>query len=69
MIAVDSSQIKEIGHAGDKLRVTFHGRGGPGKTAEYTGVDREVFEQLTEGVSVGKAFNSLIRDNYQFEYV
>lgn len=54
---VDSSQIDCIAHKDDKLRVRFHN----GAIYEYSGVSRELYQQILQADSVGKMFNAQIK--------
>jgi hypothetical protein len=58
---VNSTAIRLIGFSGDTLRVIFRS----GSAYDYSGVSREVFENLASAESVGTQFQS-IRNAYEF---
>lgn len=64
---VDSSNLKRIGHDGEKtLVVEFHN----GTSYKYTGVPADVLDQVRFGVSAGQAFNRLVKKpGYAYERV
>lgn len=64
MQSVSSSNILEIGYdeETETLAVRFH----RGTLYHYQGVSQETFEGLRDAPSVGKYFNSHIRDGYAF---
>lgn len=58
---VKSSNIKTIGHEGDKLHVEFTN----GKVFEYEGVSTEQYGELMSAKSVGSHFAKSIRNNHK----
>ncbi|EHC08333.1 hypothetical protein FJSC11DRAFT_4620 [Fischerella thermalis JSC-11] len=58
---VNSTAIRLVAFRDDVLRVVFRS----GSAYDYSGVSREVFEQLCSAESVGTQFQS-IRNAYQF---
>lgn len=70
-VNVDSSMIKTVtfiikqqknGTVEHKLRVVFNGD----TIYEYAGVPIETYNRLLTAKSTGKAFNALIKDQYDF---
>jgi hypothetical protein len=57
MVSVQSSQISQIGHEGDVLRVLFN----RGDLYEFDGVSPSEFEALRGAQSIGKHFNATIK--------
>lgn len=64
-IAVQSSNIKSVGHEGNILEVEFKG----GLVYQYTGVPKRVYEELLEAGSLGKYFQRFIRMSYPYRKV
>ena len=64
---VSSSMIQEIGFDKEKeiLEVEFN----TGNIFQYEDVPEEIYDDLMEGVSIGKTFNELIRNKFKFERV
>lgn len=62
-VPVFSTMIASVGYdkAEELLVVTFRN----GKSYEYVGVPEDVFRDLTHAVSVGKAFNDLVKGVYE----
>lgn len=61
---VNSTAIRLIAYSENTLRIIFH----TGIAYDYTGVDRQVFENLCSAKSVGVEFNK-IRNNYTYERI
>lgn len=60
MITVESSNIAEIGHDGEKtLRVKFH----KGGEWDYTPVSKDDFEEFKAAMSIGGYFHQHIKKN------
>jgi len=59
-VQVSSSSISEVGFGNGTLEITFTN----GKTYQYFNVPEETFEEMIASDSVGKFFNSVIRNNY-----
>jgi hypothetical protein len=54
-ITVNSSNISSVAHEGDKMRVTFK----HGGTYEYSGVDKDMFNDLLAAPSIGKFLSGM----------
>ena len=67
MVAVNSSNIAQIGHDAEwaRLHVQFKN----GATWVYQGVESETYEQMLKAESVGKFFNAVIKPHYAAEQV
>lgn len=63
-VEVTSSNLKLIGTDGPDLLVQFHG----GQQYRYRGAAGE-FTSLREAESVGRYFNSNVRDDYPYERI
>ena len=65
MIPVESSNVREIGYDADTqtLGIIFN----RGMLYHYFEVPQEVFDGLQEAPSIGKYFNSEVRNRYNFE--
>lgn len=64
-VKVDSSMIKSVGHEESTLEVEFT----TGAVYQYHGVSEHIHQELMQADSTGKAFNRLIRGNYNYEKV
>ena len=65
---VESSNILALGHEGSTLAVQFTN----GTEYHYSGVSKEVFDQIVSAASVGRTFNQLIKsqpDDYPYERI
>ena len=62
-IKVESSAISGVQHQGKELFVQFKG----GKVYKYINVNQDIFKALLEADSVGKFFNSKVRNSYFFK--
>ena len=60
--AVSSSNLTHIGWRDELMFVRFK----HGKTYVYQDVPLDVFNQVVDAPSVGKAFHQLVKDTYQF---
>ncbi len=60
VIKVESSAISGVQHQGKELFVQFKG----GKVYKYLNVNQSVFKALLKADSVGKFFNSKVRNSY-----
>lgn len=65
MQEVSSSNIKEVGYdeSTQTMGVVFHS----GNLYHFFNVPKDVYEELVEAPSVGRQFNSAIRDQYEYE--
>ncbi len=62
---VDSSNLESVGYSEGVLEVEFKN----GAIYRYFDVSSETFKELMNSDSLGKYFNSNIRNNYEFELV
>ena len=62
---VTSSNLDSVGYdtATNTLRVIFRS----GATYDFAGVPYDVYMNLMSAESIGRAFNTMIRDQYEFE--
>lgn len=58
--AIQSSNVSRIGWIDETLFVRFNN----GRTYTYAGVPIDVYSELVDSPSVGKAFHSLIKDKF-----
>lgn len=58
---VQSSTIASIGYAGGVLEIEFKSGG----VYRYSGVTPDIYQQLMEGESVGKAFHALVKNKFE----
>lgn len=63
--AVKSSNVAEVGYDGDVLEVTFRN----GSRYRYSGVPREVHDELVSAESVGRYLNQNVKGQYGVERV
>jgi hypothetical protein len=63
--AVISSNIASVGWENDTLEVTF----ASGTTYQYVGVPKSIYDGLVSAKSVGKHFNTNIKNVYSFKKV
>ncbi len=61
-VDLDSSNIAAAKLEGNTLYVKFKN----GSVYSYDGVDRAMFDQLTQAASVGKFFAANIKNNYSY---
>lgn len=60
--AVSSSNISDVGYQLGKLYVRFHSGG----AYSYEGVPYEVFDEITQAESAGRAFHKRVKGKYRY---
>ncbi len=62
IIDVDSSAIDQLQYEYLELSVVFK----DGKVYKYLGVSPEVFDVVSKSESIGRAYNNLVKNTYEY---
>ena len=62
MIEVDSTAIERIGWETGMMDVHFK----DGRSYRYYGIPESVYEEVLDADSIGRAFNIMIKDKYEY---